>query len=308
VRLAPASAAAPVAGAGAAALLAPLLLGSPPGAALSAAAFVALTALAAVLARVQDRAGRRLLALPALGLLLLGVASAAPILPDAVPAALSPLLGLSGAALLAGSVHRGIAWAERQELMLEVLRTRLSRREEDVRAQAQRIRRLDQRDPPTGLLNRRGLLATLERTLLECAQEQEPLVVLAVELPAGLLGTAEAAGTDPVARRIARAAQQAVRGSDAAGRWGEHRLVLLLARCRVAQPAIARLRDALVGIPGLPEQARVAGVAIGAAGPWPEPEEVVAAAEAALESAKAGGPVSAVVLPVEWSLEAARTA
>ncbi len=238
----------------------------------------------------------------AVGWLVLSAASAATLLPlglrpklwvVALPALI--LLALASDALL-----RLLA-AQRNEV--EVLRSRLARREGDVRAQADRIRRLDLHDGATRLLNRRGFVRAAEESLRTCADERQSLALLLIDTE-GRLDDRDSLQGRALSRRLGRAVGRAVRGSDVAGRWDAGLLALLLPHCEDTRPAIERLRASLskAGITE-GEDFRFAGVSIGPQGPWPDAEGLMAAAQAALGAARsAPKDADVAVWPIDWGL------
>lgn len=207
--------------------------------------------------------------------------------------------GVSGAGLAAA----GRRWREVRD-QIEDLRSRLVRREGDVRAQAERIRRLDRSDPVTGLMNRRGFAAAAEQALAECEAARAPLALLLIDLGAPMLPLGD---PDSRARsqKVARAARQAVRASDAVGLWDPGMLAVLLTRCEDPEPARQRLQNALRSEPaGRSGRAPiVAGLAIPPDGPWPDPEGLMAAAQAAMGAAREA-PVGSTrpIWPMAWGL------
>ncbi len=285
-----------------AALAAPALLGAGWEASLRAGALVCLlhgVAAMALPGAAQPAPATRLIA--AAGFAFLAAAAGVPLLP-AAPRGIPLACLLPGGMLLAAAAARAVADGRRTAAEVEWLRARLARREGDVQAQAERIRRLDLLDPATGLLNRRGFSLALESALGECAGEERPLALL-------LVGLEEPLATNPAttegrrARLLGRAVQQAVRGSDQAGRWGASVLALLLPRCEDPRPAVDRLRRGLAGAGVDGEAVRVAGIHVGPRGPWPDGDTLLAAARAALEAARRG-PAGAEppVWPVDWGL------
>ncbi len=285
-----------------AALAAPALLGAGWEAAIRAGALVCfLHGTVALLPVGPDRAARATRLVAAAGFALLAAAAGIPLLP-AAPRGASVACLLPGGMLLAVAAGRAVAENRRLLAEAESLRARLARREGDVQAQAERIRRLDLLDPATGLLNRRGFSLALEAALGECAEEEEPLALL-------LVGLEEPLATNPAttegrrARLVGRALQQAVRGSDQAGRWSASLLALLLPRCEDARPAVERLRRGLADTGAPEEDVRVAGIHVGPRGPWPDGETLFAAARAALEAARrAPAGAEPPVWPVDWGL------
>ena len=285
-----------------AALAAPALLGAGWEAALRAGALVCLLhGTAALLLPGDTRAALATRLTGAGGFALLATAAGLPLVP-AAPRGADLACLLPGAMLLAAAAARAVAEGRRLAAEAESLRARLARREGDVQAQAERIRRLDLLDPATGLLNRRGFSLALEASLGECAEEEEPLALL-------LVGLEEPLATNPAttegrrARLVGRALQQAVRGSDQAGRWGASLLALLLPRCEDARPAVERLRRGLADTGAADEDVRIAGIHVGPRGPWPDGETLLAAARAALDAARrAPAGAEPPVWPVDWGL------
>lgn len=207
--------------------------------------------------------------------------------------------GVCGAGLNA----EGRRWREVRE-QIEDLRARLVRREGDVRAQAERIRRLDRADPNTGLMNRRGFAASAEQALAECEAAREPLALLLVDLGTPLMAVGDQESRAS-AQRVARTAQQAVRASDAVGLWDPSLLAVLLTRCDDPEPARARLSEALADRIGARRGGSplVAGLTIPPEGPWPDPEGLMAAAQAALGAAREA-PIGSTrpIWPMAWGL------
>jgi GGDEF domain-containing protein len=203
----------------------------------------------------------------------------------------------------AGLTAEGHRWREVRE-QLEDVRGRLVRREGDVRAQAERIRRLDRADPTTGLMNRRGFAAAAEQALSECERARQPLALLLVDLgnPLMTVGDQESRA---LAQRVARAARQSVRASDAVGLWDPSLLAVLLTRCRDPEPARQRLREVLPARTASNggRSPLVAGLTIPPEGPWPDPEGLMAAAQAALGAAREA-PIGSTrpIWPMAWGL------
>ncbi len=290
---------APLSAAALAALVAPGLTGASWHGALSAGALVCLIASAWLLVH-DSPAGARGQRVAALSLLLLTLPVAQP-LAAGIPGWFGALAGLAGACGLGAAALLLREELSRSHTEIDALRSRLARREGDVRAQADRIRRLDLRDPATGLLNRRGFAAAAEQALNHCEDGATPLALLLIEVAEPL---PEAGGPDPEGRalRIGHALTSAVRGSDAAGRWDARLLTLLMPACQDPRPAIERLRSSFTQAePG----ARLAGITVAAAGPWPDAEGLMAAAQAALAAARRAPKDAEVALwPVDWGLAA----
>jgi GGDEF domain-containing protein len=218
----------------------------------------------------------------------------------------APALALGGAVLTAWGLARVLHLWQTLAEESESIRSRLARREGDVRAQADRIRRLDLYDQATGLLNRKGFTATLEQALSEAQEGAEPATLMLIEL-AESLPLVAVAQPDRWGRRLGHAIKQAIRGSDSVGRWDARRVAILMPQCRDARPAVSRLVTVLATQAGVSRRDLVmAGIAIPENGPWPEVEALLVAAQhalAAARSAPAGAEVP--VWPIDWSAGAA---
>lgn len=246
------------------------------GAAAGASVLLAGAAITLLAARqVIPAAPRRSIAA---ALLLSAIAVAAGLI-ALIPTWIPALLGLVAGVVITTGIAAWIETGAQQREEAEVLRARLVRREGDVRAQAEKIRRLDLRDPVTGLLNQRGFASGLAVALAECTNEGAPLALLLIELPGPLPQQPGAEGAHRAAR-IGSAIQQSVRGSDIAGRWDDRILALLLPRCADTEPALSRLRTRLAYEA---DSSWVwAGITVSGDGPWPDAEGLVTATQAAL--------------------------
>lgn len=262
-------------------------------------------ALLAASARVLLAPGRftlRVRAALGAGLFVLSVAAVATLAPGA-PRWSASLVRLGLALALAGMT----LFLLREDLQrtdeTTAMRAILDRRDADVRAQADRLRRLDIVDPATELMNRRAFVRAAQQTIEECAQAGQPLALLLIELATGT-APARPAETATALRRVADAVRGAVRGSDLAARWDRAQLALLLPRCRDPRPASGRLRSLLrENNAGEPSEIRLAGVTVNVGGPWPDPEGLMAAAQATLAAARrAPPPVEDTIWPIDWGL------
>ncbi|MFN7964433.1 MAG: diguanylate cyclase [Acidobacteriota bacterium] len=186
---------------------------------------------------------------------------------------------VSAAVLVAGL----FGWSRSSSALqveLESLRSRLVRREGDVRAQADRIRQLDLHDNATGVLNRRGFALGAESALTRCNALREPAALILIELSEPLASVSGGAGAAHAAR-LSRAVNRALRGSDLVGRWDDRTLVALLPQCDDSGPALERLRGGLLELIG--DAWSCSGISVEADGPWPEVEGLVAAAQTSLQ-------------------------
>ncbi len=207
----------------------------------------------------------------------------------AASALLATGLFVAGASMIAG---RLIAYEDE----LEDLRARLLRREGDVRVQAERIRRLDLRDPATGALNARAF----DDALTDALEEMEPGAGLPIAL---LLIDLPDRGQVPAA---AEAARRAVRASDVVARLDEREIAVLLEGCRDPRPALVRMRRILGEHDrDVLARTRIAGITVPPDASPPRADELLSAAYAALDAARrlddAAG--AQAVWPLEWGLK-----
>lgn len=162
---------------------------------------------------------------------------------------------------------------------LAQLSERITRREGDVRFQAERMRQIDLIDRSSGLLNRRGFTRRLRDALDQCQRHGAPLMMLLIARRADPIGSSTSApSTGLVAERVRRA----VRASDAIGRWDEFALVAALPGCAQADPVLERIRQ------GLPEAGLTAWTItltnLTPGEPWPDAEGLITRALATWES------------------------
>jgi hypothetical protein len=162
---------------------------------------------------------------------------------------------------------------------LAQLSERITRREGDVRFQAERMRQIDLIDRSSGLLNRRGFTRQLRDALDHCQRHGAPLIVLLIARRADPIASATSA---PSTGLIAEHVRRAVRASDAIGRWDEFALVAALPGCERPDPVLERIRL------GLPE-AELAAWTITLTNlkpgePWPDAEGLITRALATRES------------------------
>lgn len=180
-------------------------------------------------------------------------------------------------------MHLSIS-AEQTELAS--LRSRLVRREGDVRAQADRIRQLDMHDAATGVLNRRGFVVGSESALARCATQLESAALILIELREPLAGGSAGATH---AAKLTHAVNRALRGSDLVGRWDDRTLVALLPCCNDSGPALVRLGQGLSEVIG--DAWSCGWISIDADGPRPDVEGLVAAAQTTLQRRETEGQV-----------------
>jgi diguanylate cyclase (GGDEF)-like protein len=158
-----------------------------------------------------------------------------------------------------------------------------------AKTQGEELLRLAQRDPLTGLLNRRSLYELVQRL---AAQGKEFAIVL-VDLD-GFKRVNDKHGHlvgDRVLQRVAEAMEKAVRREDAVARYGGDEFAVLVQGGReTGEQVLERLKEAVESV------AREAGVATSLSGgvaAWPEDgatlEELLHAADRMLYRAKRDG-------------------
>lgn len=257
-------------------VFAPLVFATPPAAGFVGASLIVL----AISARALSVPGRRFQCPPlASGLVVLGLSSVLMVAPT-LPIWLGASFTLCGAVLVGAGAVKLTTERELHASHLDELRGELARREEDVRAQAARIRRLDLIDQNSGLLNRTGFRRACERSLSLCEDAREPLMLLLVELPWAMPSNAEKA------RRAGHAARRAIRGSDEVGLLDKDRIAVLLPGCTEAEPVAQRLRRSFVEAGLVAENSlTIAGAGVDTEGPWPLEEDLIEAASTSLDMA-----------------------
>lgn len=209
----------------------------------------------------------------------------------------APLLDLpagaeSSMARFAGTLLVHVFAAAAGLLQLGLLTTLLRDRE-------RRFRGLSSRDPLTGIANRRATLERLEEVWSRAQRYHEPLAVAIVDVdrfkdvndrhghPTG----------DLVLTHLAQILRTSLRGEDYVGRWGgeEFLVVLPLQGLVSARAALERCRVRIADEPVRSSAGRVVRVTASfglATFPGPgmaQPQDLIAAADAALYRAKRGG-------------------
>lgn len=241
------------------------------------------------LAGVTGGAGSPLLSLLVAPVFLYGLgsggagASVAALISVVVTAVLSAVAVADGAAarvLLGPAAVAGVVWLGARAVGASAM---------SAKTQGEELLRLAQRDPLTGLLNRRSLYELVQRLV---AQGREFAVVL-VDLD-GFKRVNDKYGHlvgDRVLQRVAEAMQNAVRREDAVARYGGDEFAVLVQGGReTGEQVLERLKEAVESV------AREAGVATSLSGgvaAWPEDgatlEELLHAADRMLYRAKRDG-------------------
>lgn len=168
-----------------------------------------------------------------------------------------------------------------------------------LRNRERMFRGLSSRDPLTGIANRRATLERLEEAWSRSQRYHEPLAIAIADVdrfkevndkhghPTG----------DLVLERIAHLLRSSLRSEDHLGRWGgeEFLIVLPLQGLVSAKAALERCRVRIAGEPQRSEDGRVLrvtasfGLAVFPAPGIASPQDLIAAADAALYRAKRGG-------------------
>ena len=165
-----------------------------------------------------------------------------------------------------------------------------------VGRQADRLQRLSETDPLTGLYNARGLLARIEAELARCRRYHQPVALLLVDLD-GLKQINDRYGHhagDAALVRLGDAIRSQLRETDVAARWGGDEFAIL-APNRSQASALALAERVRVRVPG--EDARshlTASLGVAAADPdvsrrLPDSAMLMHLADTALYQAKGSG-------------------
>ncbi|MGE5622871.1 MAG: GGDEF domain-containing protein [Bacillota bacterium] len=220
------------------------------------------------------------------------------------------LQGLSSGLHLAGSLHQALddflreapgagmpPLQSRVDLLLAHAETRAAqRRIAELEAELARMRELVYEDQLTGCLNRRGLVAVLERELARAERRQAPLCVALLDLDdfKKLNDTHGHCAGDAALVHLVRMAKAALRKTDVIGRFGGEEFMIVLPDTPLddAMQALARVQSALRGQAFVHEEACVpvtfsAGVTLCRSGD--DQAAPVARADAALYRAKSAG-------------------
>jgi len=160
-------------------------------------------------------------------------------------------------AIVAGALIALVMGSQRNRSL-----ARLSAAHDEIRTQMAELERLRaeleavaQRDPLTGLLNRRGLDEAFERESKRCARAEEPLTVIVIDVDA-FKDVNDAHGHltgDAALAAIADALRGTVRSTDPIARFGGDEFVIVLPEHdeRAAADVMDRVRSAVRRAPGV---------------------------------------------------------
>jgi diguanylate cyclase (GGDEF)-like protein len=164
---------------------------------------------------------------------------------------LTPSRGIAFAA--AGNAAMGVAFvAWMQRLLAEghhlrrrenILQGDLASLEEKVQAQARELREVNIRDAASGVLNRSAFLLRLDEAIARDGRLGKSVAFLLVDIEGFKAINIERGriGGDATLRRVARALQDATRGTDFIGRLGGDEFGVVLTECDDPGPAVNRI-------------------------------------------------------------------
>jgi diguanylate cyclase (GGDEF)-like protein len=166
------------------------------------------------------------------------------------------------------------------------------------RREAERqVMRLVEHDELTGLLNRRGVLRSIQRIHTSAARSGQPycLAILDLDHFKQINDAYGHAVGDEVLRRVAKSLLNDLRQKDWVGRWGGEEFVVILPETTEAQAlnTVERLRNA-IGNQHIQTRGFEVGMTLSAGlamcqAPADVPDDVLALADSALYAAKAAG-------------------
>jgi diguanylate cyclase (GGDEF)-like protein len=192
-------------------------------------------------------------------------------------------------------MQRLVAESEHLKTRESVLRNDLSSLQEKVQAQSRELREANMRDAASGVLNRSAFLLRLEEAIARDARLCKPLAFLLVDIEGFKAVNTERGriGGDATLKRVARALQDATRGTDFVGRLGGDEFGVVLGECDDPGPAVNRI---FLNVQNGPEGegAKAVHVAVGAVtienpAAGVELQELFRVAEGALGSVRGTG-------------------
>ncbi len=175
-------------------------------------------------------------------------------------------------AIVAGALIAVVMGSQRNRSL-----ARLAAAHDEIRTQVEELERLRaeletvaQRDPLTGLLNRRGLDESFERESKRCERAEAPLTLIVIDVDA-FKDVNDAHGHlagDAAIAAIAEALRGTVRSTDPVARFGGDEFVIVLPEHddRAAADVMDRVRTAVRRAPGVADRGIAAlSVSLGAA-------------------------------------------
>ena len=208
------------------------------------------------------------------------------------------LIVAEGAYARAIDLHRTREQLRQGEQALQAANQRLRRQLDDIRTLESRLREQADRDPLTGVYNRRYFDAAMARELANCRRERLPLGLLLIDIDhfKQVNDTHGHQAGDAVLDRLAQLRRDHARAADVICRYGGEEFLLLLpgmpqaaavARAEACREAFSRVR---VAFDGAQVSATLSiGVACAAPDGTESPAQLLRHADQALYRAKAAG-------------------
>lgn len=167
----------------------------------------------------------------------------------------------------------------------------------EITALQGQLQELAIRDPLTGLFNRRHLDEALPAALARCARQQQPLVVVMIDIDhfKQVNDRYGHPGGDALLQALAQLLQGCVRAGDLACRMGGEEFLLVLenAALQGAVPRLESLRQAFAALQVVHEEHTMQATLSAGVAAFPEhgptPAQLLQAADKALYAAKASG-------------------
>ena len=208
------------------------------------------------------------------------------------------LIVAEGAYARAIDLHRTREQLRQGEQALQAANQRLRRQLDDIRTLESRLREQADRDPLTGVYNRRYFDAAMARELANCRRERLPLGLRLIDIDhfKQVNDTHGHQAGDAVLDRLAQLLREHARAADVICRYGGEEFLLLLpgmpqaaavARAEACREAFSRVR---VAFDGAQVSATLSiGVACAAPDGAESPAQLLRRADQALYRAKAAG-------------------
>lgn len=190
---------------------------------------------------------------------------------------------------------RLVADARQRRTREAALRNDLASLEEALTNQARELRDAKSHDAATAVLNRAAFLRRLDDAITRDARLGKSLTFLAVDVEGfkALNIDRGRSGGDAILKRVARALEDATRGSDCVGRLGGDEFGVVLNECEDPGPAVNRIFENLQadagGDPAAVVRVAVGAVTIESPAAGVDVQELFRLADAALASVRGTG-------------------